>query len=785
MKKSIWLIALLLIAQQTLAQTALQAYDIVWPTPSRNAAESMPCGGGDVGLNVWVEQGDVMIYAARSGHLDEHNTLLKAGRLRIRLTPNPFTGSNFKQQLHLNQGYISIQGNNGEVQASLRIWANVYQPVAQVEVSSNKKVSVTAAYESWRYKDRVVPSRENYANSWKWGAPKANVYKADSIAFENNGILFYHHNGAHTIFDTMVVQQGLQPVKEQLYNPLKHLAFGGLLWGKDFVPAHTDTGIYVNTPYKAWWLKTKAPASRHTLQLALHSQQTPHIGKWREGLLTLQQKAIPGKEAQASTIAWWQQFWQRSFIHIAQPTAKDTLAWQVGRNYQLFRYMLACNAHGYWPTKFNGGLFTVAPAYTDGNPLSPDYRNWGGGLHTAQNQRLVYFPMIKAGDFDLLQPQLQFYLRLQQNAQLRSKQYWGHDSAACFTEQMENFGLPNFAEYGLKRPAYFDKGVEYNAWLEYQWDTVLEFCLMMLQEYEYTGTDISQRIPFILSCLKFFDKHYQYLARQRGTKALDENGKLILYPGSAAETYKMAYNANSTIAALYTICSRLLAYFDDCIKHSGDLMDQALQQHQDLVLQAGYVNALLQRIPYLSFTTLNGHTMLAPAIHWERINNIESPQLYPVYPWGLFGLGLPGLDTALNTWYHDTTVIKNRSHIGWKQDNIWAARLGLAQEAWRLTALKLKNSERRFPAFWGPGFDWVPDHNWGGSGMIGLQEMLLQTVNDRLLVFAAWPREMDVHFKLHAPGNTTIEAQLQNGIITKLVVQPQARMAQVEVPNWK
>ena len=61
-----------------------------------------------------------------------------------------------------------------------------------------------------------------------------------------------------------------------------------------------------------------------------------------------------------------------------------------------------------------------------------------------------------------------------------------------------------------KRPADFDKGVEYNAWLEYEWDTVLEFCLMMLEEESYTGKDISDNIPFIESCVQFFYEHYQY-----------------------------------------------------------------------------------------------------------------------------------------------------------------------------------------------------------------------------------------------------------------------------------
>jgi hypothetical protein len=460
---------------------------------------------------------------------------------------------------------------------------------------------------------------------------------------------------------------------------------------------------------------------------------------------------------------WWQQFWDRSFIRIGNSDT-SSVAWQVGRNYQLFRYMLACNALGEWPTKFNGGLFTVDPVYTDGKELTPDYRAWGGGLHTAQNQRLVYFPMIKNGDWDMMQSQFNFYLRILKNAELRSKVYWNH-GGACFTEQMENYGLPDFAEYGTKRPPDFDKGVEYNAWLEYEWDTVLEFCLMMLEEQRYTGKDISDKIPFIESCLQFFDEHYQYLAKQRGIKALDGDGKLVLFPGSAAETYKMANNATSTIAALQTITQRLLAL-------PSQYVTEERRKKWD---------SLLQRIPPLNYTHFNGHVIISPAKTWERINNTESPQLYPVFPWGIYGVGKPGLDTALNTWRYDTSVVKFRSHVGWKQDNIWAARLGLTNEAWTLTSMKMQNAPRRFPAFWGPGFDWVPDYNWGGSGMIGLQEMLMQTDDKRILLFPAWDKSRDVHFKLHAPYNTIVEAKLKDGKIAFINVTPKERRGDVEV----
>jgi hypothetical protein len=92
-----------------------------------------------------------------------------------------------------------------------------------------------------------------------------------------------------------------------------------------------------------------------------------------------------------------------------------------------------------------------------------------------------------------------------------------------------------------------------------------------------------------------------------------------------------------------------------------------------------------------------------------------------------------------------------------------------------LTVAKLKDSGRRFPAFWGPGFDWAPDHNWGGSGMIGLQEMLMQTDGKKIYLLPAWPKDWDVHFKLHAPYQTTVEATVKDGKITSLKVWPKER----------
>jgi len=472
---------------------------------------------------------------AKSGAFDENNALLKLGRVRIKLSPNPFEGKNFQQLLNLKNGYVTIDASNGNLNSTITVWVDVFQPVIHVEINNTRAALIEATYESWRYRDRPSLGRANNANSYKW-TPQGEVKTfKDEIGFDNNGVLFYHRNQPFSVFDITVKQQGLDSVKDQLFNPLKDLTFGGRMEGNNMMPAGETSGTYINTDFKGWKLKSKAATRSQQINIYLHSNKYPNAQEWKNGLITSIQNAKADRNAQVKTRDWWASFWNRSFIFINGDQIVDTsTAWQVARNYQLFRYMLGCNAKGEYPTKFNGGLFTYDPSLVDTTfSFTPDFRNWGGGVHTAQNQRLVYFPMIKAGDFDLLKPQFDFYLRILRNAELRSKVYWGHQGA-CFTEQMENFGLPNMAEYAFKRPPSFDKGVEYNAWLEYEWDTVLEFCLMMLEEERYTQKNISTYLPFIESCLRFFDEHYQYLAKQRGIKALDGNRHLILFPGSNA-----------------------------------------------------------------------------------------------------------------------------------------------------------------------------------------------------------------------------------------------------------
>ena len=691
--------------------------DYVWTTQSQNSSGSMPCGGHDVGMNVWVENGDILFYVSKSGMLDENNTLLKAGRFRLNIKGQPFSGTDFEQRLCLDDGAIYIKGKG----ISIRLWADVYQPKVFVEMNATHKADATLSYESWRYKDRPVTKAECQQGSYKWNIPADCTTFADSIKAAKSSIDFWHTNRSYTVFDYTVSRESLDAIKDELYNPIGGKTFGGSITMPGFKFTGTSTGTYASTDYKAWHYSATG-IRQATVSIDLYTGETAST-------------ALSAKKSKAQSTKWWHQFWQRSFI-----TAEGEGA-AMARNYELFRYMLGCNAYGEYPTKFNGSLFTFDPVYADPKcPFTPDFRKWGGGTMTAQNQRLVYWPMLKSGDTDMMKAQFDTYLRMLPNATRRTKFYWNHDGAS-FSEQIENSGLPNPTEYGKHKPGD-DPGMDRNAWLEYQWDTALEFCSMIMQAHKYSGMDIAEYEPLIRQTLIFFDEHYQYIAKKLGVKPLNADGKLMLYPSSGCETYKMAYNPSSVIAALKTVTEQWIEYKGDSL------------------------NNFLSRIPPIPLRTIEGDTCIAPAIVWARIQNIETPQLYPVFPWRVYGMGRDNLHIARNTYLKDPHAVEMHSTKGWKQDNIWAACLGLTDEAFKLNREKLADGPYRFPAFWDPGYDWAPDCNKGGASMIGLQEMLLQEKPDGgLLLFPAWPKNINAKFRLKATDGRTVEAEIKNGTI--------------------
>jgi len=151
--------------------------------------------------------------------------------------------------------------------------------------------------------------------------------------------------------------------------------------------------------------------------------------------------------------------------------------------------------------------------------------------------------------------------------------------------------------------------------------------------------------------------------------------------------------------------------------------------------------------------------------------------MFPLYPYELYGLDLPDLDLMKRT-----SLATGRDRLAaraWEQAKIHAPRLGDTALARKLNISKMNNGPYRFPAFWPHTIDWAPDHNWGGSGMIGMQEMLMQTHAGKIRLMPAWPKDWDVDFKLHAPHKTTVSGSVQAGKMVHLQITPQERRKDV------
>lgn len=543
------------------------------------------------------------------------------------------------------------------------------------------------------------------------------------------------------------------------------------MYSPDLHPGNITSGYYINTAFKAWNLVSCVAKKSYSVSIVLYQNQTASHDDWLAAVESVAAKYL--NNTQADSISWWHQYWDRSYIIINENAGQADAGFQVGKNYQLWRYMMGCNAYGEWPSKFNGGMFTFDPVFVNqAMAFTPDYRRWGGGTFTAQNQRLLYWPLLKSGDFDVMRAQFDYYRRITPNALLIAQQFWGLN-ATHFNEQIDNSGLPNIYEYdgdwyrySKARPSQFAVGENWNRWLDYLQDTANEFADMILQANIYSGFDVTPYLPFVEYQLAWFDQFYQSQLQGRDVFSLtgaNGNEMLVIYPASGAETYKDAFNPASTVSGL------------------RKLVKDIIQVGQYQIGSSSYYTSYLSRIPDTPLRQQQNRTCISPALFYSRLQNSEIPQLYPVFPWGEFGLGLPNLTFALDTYYYDTETQSFHANVGWKQDVIWLARMGATDAAANMTEARYADSTSfRFPAFKGPNYDWAPDMNHYGVAAIGLQEQLMQTfAGNSIRLLGAWPARWSAQFKLHAPGNTTVEGTTNAGAVSDLIITPSSRLADV------
>ena len=150
------------VADQDAWRSALQRCEVNWSEPSKDSLGSMPLGNGDIGINVWVEAGgDLLFYLSKTDAWSENAQLLKLGRVRVHLSPNPFQpGQPFQQRLHLANGEIVITAGTGPQAVTLRVWVDANHPVVQVDMEGQSPFEVQADLEVWRTARRELKGQD-------------------------------------------------------------------------------------------------------------------------------------------------------------------------------------------------------------------------------------------------------------------------------------------------------------------------------------------------------------------------------------------------------------------------------------------------------------------------------------------------------------------------------------------------------------------------------------------------------------------------------------------------
>ncbi len=752
----------------------LDNFKVIWESPSTDASGQMPLGNGDIAAGVYaIEDGDLYLLLSKNDAFTYVGDLFKTGRVRISLDPNPFEkGKSFSQEMDLENGAINI----ATADVKIRIWADANRNVYHIEINSVKEIKVKAEPEFWNRFDNCAFN--NFDVTGDNVKDTLSVPTQDVRMEKNGNIIWYYAVGDRSVFNSDMKYYGVEEMISKHPDPYIHNTFGNLLESPDLE------------------LKDGSLSGTGKLfDIRIHSltKQAPEVSDWLQEIEKQAQEPINVKNDWKNHSQWWSEFWDRSWIHVSDNSLSDNSlsdnergklssegyktkrqdndgAALVSQSYNVFRYLMACQSRGKIQTKFNGGLFTqplrcnennkwrkVVVEQEDGSFLShEDDRDWGRRF-TFQNQRLLYWPMLMSGDYDLLKPFFNYYSDLLPVRKAITKEWFGHEGA-YFRENIEPTGAERDCGRDgkpLKVGPGENKGQGY--YHSFYFTSGLEIVAMMIDYVNFSGDNeyrINKLLPFAREVLLFYDKHY----------GRDSNGKLKLDPSMVLETYWIAVNPAPDISGLH-FC------LDEMIKMNiGSAKDIANWER------------LKQEVPPVHLHQIDGSYAIAPAEEWDMKKNSENGELYPAFPFRQFGVAHGTEDIVATTMEHRSN--KNSFDIKcWTQDQIHWAYAGNAKEAQEglIHRYRHASDQCRFPLYGSQGPDSCPDFDHFGAGSTALQRMLVQIDGNKIYLFPAWPLDWDVDFKLHVAGNTIIKAKLKNGKVELLDVSPKSRMDDVQV----
>ncbi len=693
----------------------LSAYDFHFDAPVRDGLQSIPLGNGEVGANVWLEaDGAVRLLISRTDAWSESMRLIKTGLIKLHLNPNPFEGG-AKGTFSLQDATLLLTG--GGVQ--IRAYMDAHAPCLRVKVESETPIS--ARIEIVNYRDCEYDWGKEFSCFMMQYSPVPFPESSD-VAFSAPGFVGQYHYNESSCYQYALRTQALSHF--QGIDPLLHRAFGCAACGN----YPSDGHALIAEPAK-------------TISFSVYSLSLPDTTPvlWRRAMDDC--RAAYGLEQPDTYLnhcGYWKEQWEKCYVHCPGE------GHEVARAFLYQRYMNLIAGSGEYPVKFNGSLFTAGQI--EGHPGNYDERRWGGP-YWIQNTRLIYWALLASGDYEQVKPLLRFLIGLMPICKERVRSYYNHEGM-LLPETFSIFGTYTCRDYGHpdETGRHRDMGTPENGvlafapgqmpsrYLRWHYNGMVELAYLMMRYVELSGDAafLPDALAFGREVLKFFLNHFEYIG-----------GKLMMFPVSSLETWQVCVNDAPDVAGLRAL--------SEAMRAAG--ADEATLA---LCLQ------MEKALPELPVEIVNGRKLLAPCeTKIEKTpQNVENPELYAVFPYGLYGLGKPDLEVARDTYY----ARQFRHAGGWSTDPILAARLGLTEEAKRHLLRESVMIDPRciFPAFWGPNFDETPDQDHGGVVLTAIVNMLLQP-GEKALVLPAWPREWDVEFRLPLGRGRSMHAIQRGG----------------------
>lgn len=194
-------------------------YNVTWDSPSQNAAGTMPIGNGDIGANVYaIEDGDLYLLLSKNDAFNYCGDLLKTGRVKISLSPNPFErGEKFRQTLDLATGSILIETRS----ANIRVWSDMNNPICHVDIDSKQDIEVTVTPDPWERYDHGLYNTLVKKNP--------NPVAQDVVKCDGDQLVWYYHVGDFSVLADDYAYYGVEHLLSIVDDPYKYNTFGNLV----------------------------------------------------------------------------------------------------------------------------------------------------------------------------------------------------------------------------------------------------------------------------------------------------------------------------------------------------------------------------------------------------------------------------------------------------------------------------------------------------------------------------------------------------------------------------